>query len=402
MVGSLLADLDVLSRELTWLRAAGFLSDPNVKTILDYRCSIVNPWDIILDRMREYAKEGKHIGSTGRGMGPAMEARARRKGVIRIGMIENRDLADRLEEAAEEPLVLFRYYLDKVNSSLPSEVDRLTTRSFIEIARENSKGKIDLTKYLGTDGGFDFGIIAREYKRLREGLDKIIGDGKEVLHEAEIRGDNVLVEGNQGAILDVNHGVPPYITASNALATSIASNAGIPRVDLTINVAKALESRVGNGPFVTRIADAREEDELRDIGGEFGTTTGRGRKLGHLDIPKLRYAVRMNGGAERVLALMKLDTYAGRELKVVTSYRDKSSDPLLEQPISEFPDDNSTLELLRPHEVLEFGPLEDIRALKRKEELTGEAKRFIDVVEGETKIPVKMVGNSADFNGMLI
>src|SRR2546426_1106598 len=249
------------------------------------RAHLTLPYHKLLDRARE--KQEK-IGTTGRGIGPTYEDKYGRRG-IRVGDLRNLSHAQELvrarAEAANQMLAL------------------LGERGSGSGERASPEQHVDL--------------LARLAPRL---LPLAVDSGR-VVWEALARGESVLLEGAQGALLDVDHGTYPYVTSSNTTAGGAAVGVGIgpTAIDAVLGVVKAYTTRVGNGPLPTE-AEPAVAERIRELGGEFGATTGRPRRCGWFDAVVVRYAVRVNGlTGLAVTKLDVLDTFA--EIPVGVSYR---------------------------------------------------------------------------------
>jgi len=246
------------------------------------RAHVLLPHYMDLDRSREAAMGKSSIGTTFRGIGPAYEIKAARHG-LRMG--------DLCAEGLEERLEL---QLARLGSELSSA--------------EGGKGP-------------DIGAIADYCRQWGERLEPYLRDTDLLLDTAMTAGEGVLFEGAQGTLLDVDHGTYPFVTSSNSTAGGAAVGTGVAptRIDGAIGVLKAYTTRVGKGPFVTELDDAQGE-YLRDRGHEFGTTTGRPRRCGWLDLVAARYARRLNGIES--IALTKLDVLDGLdEVRLCVAYR---------------------------------------------------------------------------------
>ncbi len=404
MGGNELIDLSVLHKEYFNLKSQGFLqNEEKNKLILDSKCSIVNPWDICLDAIREYSRyleNGGKIGSTRTGMGPGMEARIRRKNLITVNSLKSSDLSDLLEASSEEPIVIINYYLTKINSKLTGS-EEFNLRSFVNYLKEDSKNLIDLTPYLGGDHEFSFKNTKDEYLRLYSDLEHLTGNTREIVKLAGQDGDQILAEGTQSAILDPNHGVLPFTSISNTTGTGVAYNARFPRIDLTVNVVKAIVSRVGSGPFVTKITDRERYSLLSERAQEFGTTTGRPRDLGDLDLLELEHSINANGGIESVIALTKLDVFSDINIRVVPFYKyDNGID--LPETLNVFPEDNEILSKCTPGDYEDFDPIEDITKLNNLHRLRGDSKRLKDYLENKLDRDIVMIGNGPDLKNILL
>jgi adenylosuccinate synthase len=267
--------------ELDALTAREIDAEPRVG--VSGRAHLLLPYHKILDRTAETGRGAKKIGTTGRGIGPAYEDKAARQG-IRVA-----DLRDAVR--AEE---LLRAAADRVNGRLAG---------------------------IGAADRVDADRLVQDVFGVRERLLKLSVDTGRIIHEAIRGGGHVLLEGAQGALLDVDHGTYPYVTSSNTTAGGAALGVGIgpTAVDAVIGVVKAYTTRVGEGPLPTELPSPMQE-RVRELGGEFGATTGRPRRCGWFDAVVVRYASRVNGLTG--LAVTKLDVLDTLpELKIATGYK---------------------------------------------------------------------------------
>src|SRR5581483_3725706 len=203
-------------------------------------------------------------------------------------------------------------------------------------------------------------------------------------------GKQVLFEGAQATMLDLDHGTYPFVTSSNPIASGAPTGIGIgpTRIDRVLGVSKAYVTRVGEGPFPSEIP-GETQARLRELGGEYGTVTGRERRCGWLDLVALRYAVRVNGMTS--LALTKLDVLSEfDELPVCVRYRmrDGSETP-------HFPAHQSDFHHAEPVWETLPGWREPIAGAASRDELPEAARRYVEFVEGELKVPVELVGVGA-------
>jgi adenylosuccinate synthase len=247
------------------------------------RAHLLLPYHKVMDRAAEAGRGEKKIGTTGRGIGPAYEDKVARLG-IRVA-----DLRDR--ERAEEML---RAAAVRVNR-------RLETTA--------SEERVDADR------------LVSDVLGIRERLLALAVDTGRVIHDSIKAGKKVLLEGAQGALLDVDHGTYPYVTSSNTTAGGAALGVGIgpTAVDAVVGVVKAYTTRVGEGPLPTEFPSPMQE-KVRELGGEYGATTGRPRRCGWFDAVVVRYATRVNGLTG--LAVTKLDVLDTLdELRIATGYR---------------------------------------------------------------------------------
>lgn len=338
-------DPEVFRDEVRTLQGLGLLQRDELRVSLD--AHVVLPVYRELDGLREDKPAGgKAIGTTRRGIGPAYEAKVGRRGVRVRDLLDAERLAARLE--------------------------RLAPWVHGELAR------------LGAEPTFD---VAAEVERSRawaEWLAPLACDAGAMCHEAIASGKRILFEGAQGALLDVDHGTYPYVTSSSTIAGGVCTGLGIgpTAIDQVWGITKAYTTRVGAGPFPTRL-DGAEGDGLREAGSEYGATTGRPRDCGWLDLVALAYAARLNGMTG--LCVTKLDVLAKLpRVQVCEAYEDgrqPGRDPL-EQVVPRLRDvpgwgDPS------------LGPA--IAAASGRDDLPGPVCAYLDLIEDATGVPVVLV-----------
>jgi adenylosuccinate synthase len=268
-------------QELDKLTARGIDAAPRVG--VSGRAHLLLSYHKLLDRAAEQHRGAGKIGTTGRGIGPAYEDKVARQG-IRVA-----DLRDAVR--AEERL---RAAAVRVNERL---------------------------SLLATDERVDADALVAEVMSIRERLLSIMVDTGRVIHDAIRAGERVLLEGAQGALLDVDHGTYPYVTSSNTTAGGAALGVGVgpTAIGEVYGVVKAYTTRVGEGPLPTEFPSPMQE-QIRDLGGEYGATTGRPRRCGWFDAVVVRYAARVNGLTGLAVTKMDvLDTLP--ELRIAVSYR---------------------------------------------------------------------------------
>jgi adenylosuccinate synthase len=220
-------------------------------------------------------------------------------------------------------------------------------------------------------------------------LERLIADTTKLVHERLDSGQTVLFEGAQGVLLDIDHGTYPFVTSSNPIAGSACIGAGVgPKdIDEIWGVAKAYVTRVGAGPFPTEIDD-EVGDAIRERGGEYGTTTGRSRRVGWLDLVALRYAVRLNTLTS--LAITKLDVLSGLDsLHVCTRYRGGGAEG---REFDDFPYHQTVLH----HAVGEYQQLkgwsEDLGECRTEADLPAAAREYLQFVSEFVGVPIALVG----------
>jgi len=291
-----------LETEMGELRARGVAVEDNL--VIADRAHLILPHHRALEAIAEEARGARKIGTTLRGIGPAYEDKAGRRG-LRVGdLLRPAGLRGKLEE---------------------------TRRHFEAVCRGN-----------GRQPEVDWDALIADLAAFGERLGPRVADASLVLHREMARGYSVLFEGAQATLLDVDHGSYPFVTSSSAVAAGAALGLGIPaaRIDGALGIAKAYTTRVGAGPLPSEIGGALE-DEIRERGYEFGASTGRPRRCGWFDAVVARYSVRLNGFDS--LALTKLDVLdALPEVKVCTSYRHEG------RTIEDFPADLSVAEACEP------------------------------------------------------
>lgn len=342
-------DPATLLEEIAECRSRGLLGPGTL--LVSEGAHVILPYHKQIEALRE---SGAHaIGTTLRGIGPAYEAKAGRRGV-RI-----RDLLDR------------------------SRLAELVARNLDELGA--------LIRHYGgtTPEGAEIDSMLDDAARAGEALADVIGDGGPAVDAALKAGKNVLMEGAQGALLDIDHGTYPYVTSSSTVAAGACQGVGIgpTRIDRVVGITKAYCTRVGAGPFPTEMDEAVAGD-WRAAGGEFGATTGRPRRCGWLDVPALRRAVRINGISS--LALTKLDVLAGRgEIQVCVGYRSTGGQ------LDELPADPDRMPGLDP--VFErFEGWEPAPGAKSVADLPAGARAYIDALEGWTGVKTGLVSVGPD------
>jgi len=342
-------DPKALVAELEYLHGFGF-STKNLK--ISDRAHVIMPYHIKLDGVEEESRGQNKIGTTRKGIGPAYMDKAARIG-IRIA-----DLLDREEFAR------------KLERNL-AEKNRL------------------LEKMYNTTG-FELNEVLEEYQGYAEIIRPYVTDTSVVLNDAIDRGNRVLFEGAQGVMLDIDQGTYPYVTSSNPIAggVTIGSGVGPTKIHQVIGVAKAYTTRVGDGPFPTELTDAIG-DHIREVGAEYGTTTGRPRRIGWFDSVVVRHARRVSGITG--LAITKLDTLTGLDtLRICTAY--KYNGEVLES----FPANLNILAKCEPvYEELP-GWKEDITGVRNLNDLPENARHYMERISQLTGIPMSIFSVGPD------
>ena len=298
------------------------------------RAHVILPYHIYQDKVEEESRGENKIGTTAKGIGPCYQDKVARNG-IRMA-----DLLDK--EVFEQKL---RYNLNLKN--------RLFEK-FYEVE------------------GLSFDDIFEEYYEYGQQLAKYVTDTSKVLNDILDEGGRVLFEGAQGVMLDVDQGTYPYVTSSNPVAGGVAIGAGVGpnAVQRVVGVCKAYTSRVGDGPFPTELFD-EVGNQIREVGREYGTTTGRPRRVGWFDSVVVRHSRRVSGITD--LALNSIDVLSGLEtVKICTAYE------LNGEIITEYPANNHIIEQCKPvYEELP-GWTEDITGVRSLDELPENARKYIE------------------------
>jgi adenylosuccinate synthase len=345
----MVVDPKALVKELAYLHDKGVSTD-NLR--ISNRAHVILPYHLKLDEVEEASKGANKIGTTKKGIGPAYMDKAARIG-IRIA-----DLLDR--EAFEE----------KLTRNL-EEKNRLFERIY---ETEGFKIEDILEEY------FDYGQQIKHY----------VVDTSVVLNDALDDGRRVLFEGAQGVMLDIDQGTYPFVTSSNPVAGGVTIGSGVGPTKIThiVGVSKAYTTRVGDGPFPTEL-DNEIGHQIREVGREYGTTTGRPRRVGWFDSVVVRHARRVSGITD--LSLNSIDVLTGIEsLKICVAYRYKG------ELIEEFPASLKMLAECEPvYEELP-GWTEDITGVKTLDELPANARHYLERISQLTGIPLSIFSVGPD------
>jgi adenylosuccinate synthase len=339
-------DPEVLLEEIEGLSERGINVDPQ-RLGLSERAHLIMPYHKAIDIAREKAKGASKIGTTGRGIGPCYEDKVARVGIRAIDLTEPESLEKKIKANLKEK----NFCLTNLFECEPLEYEP----------------------------------IAERYRSLSHQLSPFIVDVSAELDEAMRRKENVLFEGAQGTLLDVDHGTYPFVTSSNPVAANASIGAGIgpKRLDSIVGIVKAYSTRVGAGPFVSELTD-EIGDYLQEKGEEFGATTGRRRRCGWLDLVVVRYSTRLNGLTH--LAITKLDVLRGLDtLNLCLAYEHQG------ETLENVPAKLSTLNNCSPIcEVME-GWHEDISGARAFEELPKNAQAYVKRIEGFVGVAVSIV-----------
>jgi adenylosuccinate synthase len=348
-------DPGTLLEELRYLRDKGITS-PNLA--ISDRAHLVMPWHRILDGLEEDRRGNRRIGTTRRGIGPAYMDKNARQGIRVV------DLMDR-----ETFTSLLAHELERVNRVLVRVYDC-----------EPLEAKEILEAYLG----------------YAEELRPFVGDTQELINDAIDAGKRVVFEGAQGTLLDIDHGTYPYVTSSHPTAGGVCIGSGVGpwRIGEVLGILKAYTSRVGDGPFPTEL-NGDEAETLRRAGNEYGTTTGRPRRVGWLDTVMVRYAARVNGLT--ALALNHADVlsvFPTVRLCVAYELPDGSR-------TRRFPASLRELEAIRPI-YEEFPSWPAFRGVRREEDLPEALRRYVLRVEELVGVPVALLSTGRERGETLV
>ncbi|RLG53384.1 MAG: adenylosuccinate synthase [Thermoproteota archaeon] len=344
-------DPKVLLDEIEMVRNAGFEPD----LLVSRKAHVVMPYHKIIDA----GKVASSLGTTRRGIGPTYSDKMRRTEAIRVNDLVGDN------------------FLEKLREVLKVKLHELLAFNIINDENE-------LSEYIKR--------IYSEYSKYGDFLRPYTGNASILVNEALDDGETVLFEGAQGTLLDVDHGTYPYVTSSNPIAGGACVGVGVgpTKIDKVIGVAKAYTTRVGTGPFVTEIHGGLG-DKIRERGGEYGTVTGRPRRCGWLDLPMLRYSIILSDISE--IALRKLDVLEGIDsIKVCVAYEFNGEEREVMTPfVEELERCKPIYEELEGWEEMGPGSWERI-ARQGYEALPSQAKRYIEFIEEQLSVPIKMIG----------
>lgn len=346
VIGSgVVIDPAVLLEELESLGRRG-IGVENLR--ISQRAHIIFPYHQKLDQVEEERKGSSKIGTTCRGIGPAYTDKSARVGIRVI------DLLDREE--------------------------------FETLLQRNIEDKMDLLKEVYGCESLDYSSVLDSYRGYAESLKRYVCDTSVVVNNAIKQGKNVLFEGAQGTLLDLDHGTYPYVTSSHPTAGAACLGAGIgpTKIGRVIGVAKAYTTRVGEGPFPTELQDSAGA-YIRKQGAEVGTTTGRPRRCGWFDGVVARYSARING--LDYLAITKLDILSGLDkVKICTGYNYRG------EIMEEFPASLKVLKECTPIYEEFGGWQEDISGARKLADLPSGARKLLDRISEVSGTPVALIG----------
>ncbi|MDP1651990.1 MAG: adenylosuccinate synthase [Rhodocyclaceae bacterium] len=347
---------DALMHELDELKAAGVAAEARVK--ISEACPLILPYHQALDLAREAAKGTKKIGTTGRGIGPAYEDKVSRRGLRVQDLLRPKRFAEKLAEILDYHNFVLKNYLGAET--------------------------VDFQKTL--DGAM--AIAPR--------LTKMIADVPRALYDAHKAGANLLFEGAQGTLLDIDHGTYPYVTSSNCVAGAATAGAGVGpgMLHYILGITKAYTTRVGGGPFPTELYDAVDKQDptgkhMATKGHEFGATTGRARRCGWFDAAAMKRSIQINGVSG--LCVTKLDVLDGiEEMKICIGYKlDGNFTDIL-------PVGADDLERCEPIYESMPGWKDSTVGVKTLDGLPAAARAYIKRMEEVCGVPVDMISTGPD------
>ncbi len=335
------------------------------------RAHVIMPYHTVLDSMHEASKGSQKIGTTGRGIGPSYVDKMSRVGIRMIDMLDSKG------------------FRDKIKANL-SDVNFLLEKKY------NTK-KLSVNK------------IYSEYMKYAEYLAPFVTDTVVLTNDLMEKGKNVLFEGAQGTLLDIDHGTYPFVTSSSACAGGVCTGLGVSpgKIDGIVGIVKAYTTRVGSGPFPTELKGKLGE-ELRLNGGEYGATTGRARRCGWLDFVSLRHAVRINGFTG--IALTKLDVLDGMDkLKVCVGYEYKApadscscSKKGKACKFKDFPQQANVLEKCVPVYKEFAGWTKSTKGVTKLKDLPKQARVYIDYISETLNVDIDIISTGQKRNETMI
>ncbi|WP_296056205.1 adenylosuccinate synthase [uncultured Amphritea sp.] len=315
-------------------------------------CTLILPYHVALDQARELARGEAKIGTTGRGIGPAYEDKVARRGLRVDDLMNPERFAVKLKEVMEyHNFMLQNYYKAEPIS---------------------------------------YEAVLEEALRMAEVMRPMVADVTAKLHEYRERGENIMFEGAQGSLLDIDHGTYPFVTSSNTTAggTSTGSGFGPLYLDYVLGITKAYTTRVGSGPFPTELGCAVGA-RLAERGHEFGATTGRARRCGWFDAVALKHAIQINSVSG--ICLTKLDVLDGLEtIEICTGYKDAQGNVVTSLSGSE------DYEAVEPVYESMSGWTESTLGAKTLDELPAAAVAYIKRLEELTGAPIDIISTGPD------
>ena len=346
-----------LLSEIERLEAIGV--EVRSRLFISESCPLILPFHVEVDRAREALRESSgagKIGTTGKGIGPAYEDKVARR-ALRMQDLKHPDrFAARL-------------------------------KAVLEVHNEALGGYLQ-------SGRLDYQPIFEQAMRVAEQLRPMMADVGYALHQAHLRGENLLFEGAQGTLLDIDHGTYPYVTSSNCVAGNAAAGSGVgpQMLQYRLGITKAYTTRVGSGPFPTELPIDEEGTvgyHLSTVGQERGTVTGRARRCGWIDVPALKRAMVINGISG--ICVTKLDVLDGlKEILLCTGYR------LGDKVVDILPLDEDEIKQCEPIYERFEGWSQSTAGLTQWDQLPEAARRYLDLVQSLVGVPIDMVSTGPD------
>lgn len=346
-------DPEALLKEIDGLKKRG-IEINNKNLLISDQAHIILPYHKILDKLREEKKGAEKIGTTKRGIGPS--------------------------------------YTDKVARCGIRVADLLDKEIFKRKLKENLDEKNDIFRSTYNFEGFDFQKVYVEYLRYAEKIKSFACNCSLILNKAIEAKKNVLFEGAQGTLLDVDHGTYPFVTSSNSTAGGACCGTGVgpTKIDEVIGVAKAYTTRVGEGPLPTEFS-SRMMEQIRNKGKEFGATTGRARRCGWFDAVVVKHSVQVNGIGS--LVVTKLDVLDGlKTLKICVGYKHKN------KTYTDFPSNMDLLSKCKPVYKELGGWTEDTNKISKYEDLPLNAKKYLKQLSQLSEANISLVSVGSERN----
>ncbi|HEU4622569.1 MAG TPA: adenylosuccinate synthase [Burkholderiaceae bacterium] len=341
---------EALLKEIAELEAAGV--EVRSRLRISEACPLILPYHVAVDQAREAKKGEAKIGTTGRGIGPAYEDKAARRAIRLQDLLRPRTFAERLHEV-------------------------LDYHNFV------------LVHYLGA-AALDYARVHDDALAYAERLSPMVADVSRLLYEANERGENLLFEGAQGSLLDVDHGTYPFVTSSNCVAGAACAGAGVgpQRLQYVLGITKAYTTRVGSGPFPTELFDDVGK-RIAEIGKEFGSVTGRPRRTGWFDAAALRRSVQLNGVSG--LCVTKLDVLDGFEsVRVGVGYKVDG------RTVDILPFGAENVEGCEPVYEEVPGWTESTVGVTSIDGLPGNARRYLQLLSDVCRAPIDLISTGPD------
>jgi len=340
-------DPKVLVKEVSRLEKR--VGKKHARLLISEKCHLIMPWHQVRDGI-----SGGKIGTTGRGIGPTYTDYINRRGIRLLDLKSKKRFTKRVKEEWQWNKKL----IQAMGGKLTGKVDKVVSSywRWVNILKSNSKIEV--------------------------------GDVSDYLNRQAEKKSPILFEGAQATLLDIAHGTYPFVTSSNPTVGGLMTGTGFrPKNLKVIGVVKAYTTRVGEGPFPTELFD-KVGEKIREVGHEFGTTTGRPRRCGWLDLMIVNYAKRING--LEAIALPKLDVLRGiKPLKIAIAYRVNG------KKLKNFPVDEEVLKKIKVEYISVKGWDEEISRIKEFAKLPKAAKNYVYKIEELTGLPVEMIGVGA-------